>query len=640
MADDKLPYGQEINYVGSENNSLYISDVTGRRGSFKQSSSSESDNLSQVNVDNKLSSSIGAEAETATSVAEVQTATGATGVAATTATAAAGATVIAVTIGIVTIGTSFAVTAHNFSYSSNMMDRSIYYSLELESDKSMFVYTHLLDAKGNEIELQEFEVYVPEDMDEPHMQHERNGYYPIYGEFHELHYHTQYKFEAFYYEEDETQKVFFEQTGLEIEYIPYSVSNVELSFNAADASANISFDYFYTENNKEVKITFTDKENQQVSFQEVFLTSVESATVDYGEGYYESHYELTSEGLEPEHSYDLDISIDGVNLYNQSFVMPLIAQTIFFEDFGYETDLSTRSISVYYYLRITANEYVTLNLYNEAGDIVAAREQYVSLEDASQDGEDYYYSLDATFSDLEYVTNYHLELCYFFNNNKIAIDQQQNLMIEVEANSITNVTYELDARRKAMRYSFDMTFTEVRKEVSVSIFALTGADIDSQLFYTVINEENPGYVDYGGGLYGIRFTSEIIAGLEANQDYGLRFTMDQSEIYNDMFFLPTSEEGYIPYVSLNGYTSDYENKTVNLAYTCIDNGVTYSSYKMYITNLNTEQSAVCQLQLIEETVIIPMESLGLPIGYTYRFNLCAVDANDNEISLTQNAIYY
>ena len=215
MADDKLPYGQEINYVGSENNSLYISDVTGRRGSFKQSSSSESDNLSQVNVDNKLSSSIGAEAETATSVAEVQTATGATGVAATTATAAAGATVIAVTIGIVTIGTSFAVTAHNFSYSSNMMDRSIYYSLELESDKSMFVYTHLLDAKGNEIELQEFEVYVPEDMDEPHMQHERNGYYPIYGEFHELHYHTQYKFEAFYYEEDETQKVFFEQTGLE-----------------------------------------------------------------------------------------------------------------------------------------------------------------------------------------------------------------------------------------------------------------------------------------------------------------------------------------------------------------------------------------------------------------------------------------
>ena len=86
-----------------------------------------------------------------------------------------------------------------------MMDRSIYYSLEVEAKKDMFVYTHLLDEENNEVEVHEFEIYKYESFDEPYIQDERSGYYPIYGEFHELHYHTQYTFEAFYYEEDETR---------------------------------------------------------------------------------------------------------------------------------------------------------------------------------------------------------------------------------------------------------------------------------------------------------------------------------------------------------------------------------------------------------------------------------------------------
>lgn len=641
MANQKHPYGQEINEFGSEDNALYISDVTGNRGSFKQKSVSESDNLSQINADNNLTSSLSVEAESMTSVAEVTSAsTSATGIAATTATGVAGATAIAVTIGIVSIGASLAAIAHNFSYSSNMMDRSIYYSLEVEATKDMFVYTHLLDEENNEVEVHEFEIYKYESFDEPHIQDERNGYYPIYGEFHELHYHTQYTFEAFYYEEDETRKVFYEQKGLEVAFEPYNVGDVDISFDPTNMAAQVSFNYFYSENDKEVKISFVDDQTKQVTYEESFLTSIESASVDYGEGYYQSHYELISEGLEPEHTYILNISIDGNNLYNQSFVMPLIEQTIFFEEFSYESDMTSRSIYTYYYLRITANEYVTLNLYNEAGDLVASKERYITLEDSSPDGETYYYSLDEEFSNLDYQTNYSLELFYYVNNNKILINQQQELMIEIEANSITNVSYEFDARRKAMRYTFDMTFDSVRQEVSTDIIDVTGAEINSQPFYTVIDPENPGYVDYGGGIYGIRFTSEVITSLEGEHYYTIRFSMNQSEIYNSEFYFPISEEGYIPYVSLNGYSSNYEDKVVNLAYTYIDNGVTYSLFKMYITNLNTEQSAEYTFQDIGDVVVIPMESLGLSIGYTYRFNLFGVDADENETSLTQSAIYY
>ena len=75
-------------------------------------------------------------------------------------------------------------------------------------------------------------------------------------------------------------------------------------------------------------------------------------------------------------------------------------------------------------MRITANEYVSLNLYNEAGDLVVSKERYITLEDASPDGENYYYSLDEEFSNLDFAGYTCIEGDYLYKgyNGKLGIN--------------------------------------------------------------------------------------------------------------------------------------------------------------------------------------------------------------------------
>lgn len=643
MADEKFPYGREINDFGTENNAAYFSNAAAGKSSYKNNSSGENTaNAGELSTENTLASDLSIEAESTSSISAIETATEATGgasIAATTATATAGATVIAVTIGIVTLGASAAIIAHNFAYSSSMINRSIYYSLEVEAKKDTLVFVHLLDENQEEVDIQEFEITTEQyafEGDRPDVM--EANYYPIYGEFNNLHYHQKYTLEAFYYEEEQIV-TFYEQKDIEIEFTPFSIGDVDLSFNASGATANVYFEYYYTKEDAEVKITFTDVESKEVTYEVVHLTSFEEYIEDYGEDYYRGGIEVSAEGLVAEHQYDIDISIDNNNLYHETFLMPVIEQRIFVDDFSYEADPSSRRIDAFYVLKISQDETVYLNLYDDNDNLTESKEFDIPLGRAEEIEGEYFYNLITSFEDLAFFTNYHFELFYYASDNKVIIDEQYELFIEIEENQITNVNYQFDASRRAMRITNDIIFKDEQQAVFVGVFDVTGNPIYEESFYTIIDETNPGFVDYGEGYYAMRFTSKGISGLAPNEEYRITYSINQETSYEDYVIFPESEE-VIPYVCLDSYSADYNDKVVRLSYTYNDNGVTYSSYIINISNLHFSQEVTYHLDEMSPEIIVTMESLGLSAGYTYRFNLCGVDSNETETILSQNAIYY
>lgn len=642
MLDEiEFPYGQEINDVGSEHNDAYFSHVTGNAGSYKNQSSGGENNV-PVSSENSLQSSLTVEAETATTVTSVEAgSTSSATTAATTASAAAGATVIAVTIGIVSVGTSLAIISHHFSYSSSMMTREIYYSMEVEAKEDKFVYVSLLDENNVEVELQEFEITLAsyeKEISDPGVSESIN-YYPIYGTFHDLHYHTVYHLEAFYYEGEE-KKVFCEEKDMQIEYIPYSIQNVEVSFYP-EGEAIVAINYFFAELDKQFDVVITDKNSKEVAYQESFITNAETYVEDYGEGYYLDKQEINVEGLLSLNEYDVDIIVDNNNLYHDSFMMPEISPSIHLDDFSYESDMNNKSIHVYYYLTIEKDSTVNINLYDEKENLVASKEYELLLSDASLDGNIYYYDLNDVFTDLEYNTSYRIELFYYQGSNKINLHTDSDLMIEVNPHEFTDISYEFDASRKLVRINTDMTFQNEEESVKLQVFDVDGGVKFEQTFLTEIDENNPGYVDYGNNTYGMRFTSDIFYGFISNQEYDIKYYVNDDLLYETSFIFPESESGDLPYISLIDYSIDYDTRDITLNYIYNDNGITYAYYQMEMINLHDNESYDYYLgDSLSSTVYFSLTEAGLPIGYTYRFNLCGYDEQDNKTILTQNAIYY
>ena len=634
MADDKFPFGREINYVGTENNENYFSDVSLDRKSFNNNSSNNTSGANEAQIDNipdasssvqtdlsSTGSHLGVEPIDVTVAADTSTAisTASSGSTATTATTVAGtttvagATVVAVSIGVISTAAAAvaSIVFQHFDYQSRMEDRSIAYTLEVEVNKSALVYTHLLDEQNNEVARQEFEITLIEyeqlslekAIDEPVMD---SKIQEIYGEFTDLEYKSKYTFEAFY-EEDGKTNIIYKEEGLFVEYVPCYIENVQTKINSNEQTIFVSFDLSYFELDKEIVVSFLEEGNEV--YKESFLT--EEVEQGAGETYISNHYEVTANNMLPGHTYDLNITFDNDNIYSKTGLsVPEIEQTAFLEEVSYESDMFNRNIVIFAAIRLEEDKNLFFELTDENGELVEKQEHALKLEECEETDIGYINYFSTEFNDLHYHIQYHLDVYYIEGSIKVPLGNLDNIEVTYEANVIEDLNVTTYEAYKAVMVSFSMTFDEFDREAFITINDENNEVIASETIAGEIPPENPDpndsapiAEDLGEGLYRDNFDVSF-SDLEINASYYVYiYKKDASgELLSSTYFeMPDVPQTVFYREDSFSYTSDTLNSTIELNY-----AITYSEDTYIQTGLYDEEGQLVESNSYYLTVPSPL----------------------------------
>lgn len=564
MADDRFPFGKEINDVGSETNESYYSEVTSNGGSYKKSSN-ETGSETNVSQIESVSSTSEIVSETITA-SETTTAasTASTTATVTTASVATVGTVAAVTIGVIT-GAAIVQTifGRNFSYSSSMEDRAIYYSLEVEYEKDALVYVHLLDEQNNEVGINEFEIVTEENKD-----HVDKNIYEISGEFYDLHYHQNYNLEAYYFDGEE-RFVIYEQKDLTIEFIDYDLYNVNFTFDSPNQRLKMTFDYDYTELNKQIDIQFFDME-EEVIYSETMITSIDKDNpdfIDYGESYYHSSKVVEVEGVLADNSYRVSITLGERQLYQNSFSMPGITQCVFVDEFTYESDMISRQMYYHFDVNVSQDEIVYLSLFDESNQLVEQKEYQITLEDCELVDDKYYASIDDVFNNLHYKEIYHVSIYYIDGISEISIFEMEDIKIDYQPYSVNGFAYTPDSRNLKANISFYYTFDLTDMMYEIEVKDINDVIAYNHIFVPEVDSENPGYIDYGEGYYRMLYEGEI-TDLSPSNTYQINiYSVTSNETINQyagQITMPGVDQQV--FINANDFTYSSEMKSRSISY--------------------------------------------------------------------------
>ncbi len=645
MPENEFPYGHEFNPVGGEFNENYTSNVQGQRGSFKQE---DLQNNSVQDVEQAATAPAGeatadalsgsAGSSTVTSAPTTSTATAATGSTATTTIATT--TGVVATGGVVIGAIIIAAAAVNIfgrecSLSVEPMTRSINYDLTVEFQTDNELYVSLVDEQKEEVAVNTHELTVNDAYVE-----DGKLFYNVSGSFYDLETNINYVLEAYAFDSSGIRfSVYSSETSFVVPYTPVTgASNFRYSENPIEQYISFSFDvtieerttiyaHLLDENGDEVALEklSVDMGNETTSEEPITTTvygsfSGISADVNY-----------TFEA----YGYASDGSIFTIFRYDEPLRLGSIGVQ-FVDGFEYSYDVFKKEALIFYSVGMVNDDMVYVRAVDENGDVYGEVANELKLEDASLDGDIYYYSAETTIAGLEPEIAYYFEVYVIDSENNETIlyrTEEAASMASTNIISISSPSYSGNGYTRTLDYIFGVGVTASDVVYVRAININTGEstrDNEHEITFDENSEDTEQYFTISGTLEGIVPGDDYSFIISANDSEKETFTV-YSE---DGVCIPT-----IPIQDVANFVTEYDEIEQSIAYEF--DVSTEEGHSVYVQLENSQRQ---QLSINEHYATpnsdgtsgythLSGEFLDLDLDTPYYFSIYAFDEDNNQITL-------
>lgn len=645
MPENEFPYGHEFNPVGGEFNENYTSNVQGQRGSFKQE---DLQNNSVQDVEQAATAPAGeatadalsgsAGSSTVTSAPTTSTATAATG--STTTTTIATTTGVVATGGVVIGAIIIAAAAANvfsrgFSMSVEPMSRSINYDLTVEFQTDNELYVSLIDEQKEEVALNVHALTVNDAYVE-----DGKLFYDVSGSFYGLETETNYTFEAYAFDSSGTRfSVYTSETSFVVPYTPITGAyGFYYTENPLEQTIEFSFDVTIEENTT-IYAHLLDESGEEVALEEIPVR-VGNETIS------EDPFTVTVSGSFSEINPDVDYIFEAYGYASDGSVFtvyrhdePLRLGSIgvqFVDGFEYSYDVFKREALIFCSLGISKDETVYIRAVDENGDNYGEVSNLVKLEDASLDGDIYYYSLETTIYGLEPGIPYYFEVfVYDTENNEVVLyrTEEASSMASTNIISISSPSYSGNGYTRTLDYIFGVGVT-ASDVVYVSAIDIDTGEYARENEHAITFDDNSEDTEQ---YFTIRGTLE---GIVPGDDYSFVISANDSE--KETFTCYVEDGVTIPTIPINdvdNFVTEYDEIEQSIAYEFdVD---TSEGHSVYVQLENSQRQ---QLSINEHYATpnndgasnythLSGEFLDLDLDTPYYFSIYAFDEDNNQIEL-------
>lgn len=645
MPGNEFPYGQEFNPVGGEFNETYISNVQGQRGSFKQedlqnNSVQEIEQASTVPAGEATSDAISGNATSSISSTPVTSGATAAGGTATTTTIATTTGVVAtggVVIGAIIIAAAAAnVFGHDFSLSIEPMTRSINYDLIVEFQTDNKLYVSIVDDRKQEVALNTHDLTVNDAYVE-----EGKLFYDVNGSFSGLETDVNYKLEAYAFDASGVRfEVYTSETSFVVPYTPVTgVSNFQYKENPVEQIIEFSFDVSIEEETT-IYAHLLDENGDEVVLEEfpVRKGNNDAASIDPSITTIYGSFSDISAGIDyifEAYGYASDGSVFTIYRHDEPLRLGSIGVQ-FVDGFEYSYDVYNKKALLFYSIGMINDDTVNVRVLDENGTIYGTATNEVKLEDASQDGDIYYYQVETEITGLQAGIDYYFEVYVTDSENNEAIlyrTEAPSHMASTNIISISDPTYSGNGYLKTLDYQF--TIGVVGDDVIYvnATNIATGSSTRTnqhEITYDSNSDDNEQYYTITGTLNNIA----------PGEDYTFEVSANDSDKESFVFYI---EDGVlipsIPIENISNFATAYDEIEKIITYEF--DVITSEGHSVYV-QLENEQR---QQLNINEHYATPTTSAttnythlngafeNLDLETPYYFSIYAYDEDDNRIDL-------